>query len=473
MINPFDIDQLLRWVAGGYTQALRYRCDRAEWQPGQRLKLLLTGYNGARNTGADVRVAEIIRQLHHLLGRDKVDLTVTTLNPQLTMGYFQGAQQVRLPHVFPQFLYNECPQHHGVIACEGSMFKSKFADALSTMMAMSLGLAATENKLSVGYGAEAGAMNNRLSQFVQHHCRDSLILCRNRPSQRLLSEKLGIRSTGGTDTAWTFEPAPLGHGAALLKRAGWDGRCPVLAICPINPFWWPVKPSMEKWLGNHLAGLYREQHYCSLYFHHQSQVANQKYSNYIKGLAQAVNTFCQQREIFPIVVGMEQIDRQACKDLAAALDQNVPYFISDQHNMYSLVSLLRNCDLLVSSRFHAILTTMPAQVPAVGVTMDERIRNLMHEQGHHELLLDVDDPNLGEKLLPLLHRLEQDRDTVAHKIGQTVADQLQHMGHMGIAFMAEVSRIYPDFPQPQRSPTWETHLPPLSPTLTHLLENYA
>jgi hypothetical protein len=72
-----------------------------------------------------------------------------------------------------------------------------------------------------------------------------------------------------------------------------------------------------------------------------------------------------------------------------------------------------------------------------------------------------------------LHRLEQDRDKVAHKIGKTVADQLQQMGHMGIAFMAEVSRVYPDFPQPKRRPTWETHLPPLSPTLTHLLENYA
>ena len=29
------------------------------WQPGEKLKLLFAGYNGTRNTGADVRVEEI------------------------------------------------------------------------------------------------------------------------------------------------------------------------------------------------------------------------------------------------------------------------------------------------------------------------------------------------------------------------------------------------------------------------------
>ena len=39
------------------------------------------------------------------------------------------------------------------------MFKSKFANALTTMMIGSLGIAAAQNKLSVGYGAEAGHMD--------------------------------------------------------------------------------------------------------------------------------------------------------------------------------------------------------------------------------------------------------------------------------------------------------------------------
>ena len=30
-----------------------------KWEPGKKLKLLMVGYNGARNTGADARVAAL------------------------------------------------------------------------------------------------------------------------------------------------------------------------------------------------------------------------------------------------------------------------------------------------------------------------------------------------------------------------------------------------------------------------------
>ena len=38
------------------------------WRPGERLKLLFAGYNGTRNTGSDVRVNEILRQVQRVLG---------------------------------------------------------------------------------------------------------------------------------------------------------------------------------------------------------------------------------------------------------------------------------------------------------------------------------------------------------------------------------------------------------------------
>ena len=106
-MNLLDLDQTLQLVAHGYAQATRVKrtlgLSREQWRLGKPLKLLLAGYNGARNTGADVRVAEIVRQLQHLLGQP-VELTVMTLDPTLTAGYFHGAKQVRLPHLFPQFL---------------------------------------------------------------------------------------------------------------------------------------------------------------------------------------------------------------------------------------------------------------------------------------------------------------------------------------------------------------------------------
>mgnify|MGYP006998744229 CR=1 FL=1 len=191
-----------------HAQGLRYAvADAPEvWAPGKPLKLLLAGYVGTRNTGADVRVEEMIRQLRVVVGDDQVAMTVLTNDLDLSAGYFRRCRQVYMPAAFPKILLEQCPLHHGVVACEGSMFKSKFSSALTTFMAGGLGMANAEGKVSVGYGAEAGEMSEPLQRFVERSCRQSLILCRNEPSQRVL-ERLGVRTRLGTDTAWTFEHA--------------------------------------------------------------------------------------------------------------------------------------------------------------------------------------------------------------------------------------------------------------------------
>src|ERR1019366_7305358 len=240
---------------------------REPWQPGERLKLLFAGYNGTRNTGSDVRVEEMLRQVRQVLGRQNVDLSVMTQNFDGSRGYFGDATQVKLPDVFPPFLYREVRQHHGVLACEGSMFKSKFANALSTMMIGSLGIASAQNGLSVGYGAEAGRMDPLLAAMCRRYCSDSLVITRNEES-RVLLRQLGVPTELGTDTAWTFEPHGPEFGQRALRDAGWDGRQLVLVLCPINPFCWPVKPSLVKYLAWATAGAYRDSHYRSFYFHH-------------------------------------------------------------------------------------------------------------------------------------------------------------------------------------------------------------
>ena len=68
---------------------------------------------------------------------------------------------------FLRSLHSEVRKSDGVVACEGSMFKSKFANALTTMMIGSLGIASAQNKLSVAYGAEAGQMDPLLAENVQ------------------------------------------------------------------------------------------------------------------------------------------------------------------------------------------------------------------------------------------------------------------------------------------------------------------
>jgi polysaccharide pyruvyl transferase WcaK-like protein len=467
---------MMDFVLEAWTSSL-IEISRALWKfgagrpwKGEPLQLLFAGYNGTRNTGSDVRVEEILRQVRRVLGEKNVDLSVMTFDPARSRGYFSGTRQVQLPMIFPPFLFREVRKYDGVIACEGSMFKSKFANALSTMTIGALGIAAAENKLSIGYGGEAGAMDPMLEKMCAHYCRRSLIITRNEESQAVLS-KLGIPTELGTDTAWTFEPHPAEYGRKALSAAGWDGRTSVLAICPINPFWWPVKPSVAKLIARKCFGAYKQSHYSSVYFHNSGPAVDAAYKKYLGSIAGAVKAFRAKHDVFPVLVAMERLDARACEALAPQLG-GAPVFTSDAHDMYELVSVLRCCSLLVTSRYHAMVTSMPGLVPSAGITMDERIQNLLRERGHDNLLLTVDDPDLEAKLLAVMERLAADAEAVRHGIAHSVVRNLKTMARMGVFLERAVHTCYPEFPVRSGVHGWEEYLPPLGENLQRLLETY-
>ena len=449
------------WMMGGGTT----------WKPGEKLKVLFAGYNGTRNMGSDVRVEEMLRQIRHILGAERVEFSVMSQNFEFSKGYFDSTRQVHLPDIFPPFLSNEVPRHHGVVACEGSMFKSKFANALTTMMIGSLGIAAVENKLSVGYGAEAGHMDPLVAKMCARYCRNSLVITRNEESRTILSE-LGVPTQLGTDTAWTFEPKPAEYGQSVLRQVGWDGKTPVLVVCPINPFEWPVKASVAKYALHSLAGAYKDSHYRTVYFHNSGPAADRAYQHYLTSIANAVDAFRKQRKVFVILAATERLDARPANRISERLG-GVPVLTSDHYNMYELVSILRSCHMMASSRYHGIVTSMPALVPSAGITMDERIRNLMRERGHQELLMTVDDPDLEPKLLAALNVLATEGERISDGIARTVVKNLKLMAQMGVFFEEEVQRRYPEFSTRTGGWSWEDYLPPMNESLRQLVSAYS
>ena len=440
------------------------------WEPGEKLRLLFAGYNGTRNTGSDVRVQEMLRQVRHVLGAGNVDFSVMTQDFNRSRGYFAGTRQVHLPDVFPPFLFREVRRNHGVIACEGSMFKSKFANALTTMMIGSLGLASAENKLSLAYGGEAGHMDPLIADMCARYVHDSLVITRNVESQDLL-RKLGVSTELGTDTAWTFEPHPPEYARETLREAGWDEKTPILVLCPIHPFVWPVKASIAKYIARVGTGAYKESQYRTVNFHQSGADVEAKYRRYVSAFGKAAAAFRERHRVFPILVAMERLDAHACRSMLEFLP-GAPVFTSDDYDVFQLVSILRAGTYMVSSRYHGIVTCMPSLVASAGVTMDERIRNLMRERGHEHLFLTVDDAELEPKLLQMMETLVREADSVREGIGRTVVRNLKVMARMGTQLEDTVRRTYPEFPLRSGVLSWEEYLPPLSKTLRGLAERF-
>lgn len=245
----------------------------------------------------------------------------------------------------------------------------------------------------------------------------------------------------------------------------------MLVVCPINPFEWPVKASVAKAALRSLTGAYKESHYRGPYFHNAGPEADRAYEHYLTSIANAVATFRQKRSVFVIMAATERMDARPCLRISEKLG-GVPILTSDDYNMYQLVSILRCCRMMVSSRYHGIVTSMPALVASAGITMDERIRNLMNERGHPELLMNVDDPDLEARTLAAIEILDCEGERIADGIARTTVRNLKLMARMGVYFEEEVQRRYPEFPTRRGEWSWEDYLPTMNEGLKELVAAY-
>ena len=429
----------------------------------KKLNILLAGYVGAGNIGSDIRTYEMIRQIHHIFIKDTIHISLMVIAKKFVPDFFNDVNIIH-PNYIPTFLNSAIVKQDGIITCEGSLFKSNFSSILSLNMLTALGLASAKKKISIAYGAESGKMDTRIQQFAKKYCHSSLVICRNQASQDQLS-KLGMRTTLGSDPAWSFTPSSHFDADAFLKIAGWGNKKKIISICPINPFWWPVRPDPAR--ASKIIDHLDEQYHGSIFFHNQSEAITQKYQCYLHSLAKAINVLRNEQHYFPIIIGMERIDKPACEQLALLLGNSIPTYISGNMHCDLAVHLLRLSHVVLSSRFHALLLAIPGGAIPLGISIDERITNLLTDLGHPELIFQADDLHLTEKILFQLQQV--DSALMRNKARLFVKKHLKLIGEMGIALADEIRRFHPEMKTDELPRCWQSYLPSLSPNLTRVI----
>jgi polysaccharide pyruvyl transferase WcaK-like protein len=214
-------------------------------------------------------------------------------------------------------------------------------------------------------------------------------------------------------------------------------------------------------------------HYGFGFFHHNDAQTQRRYERYLDGIAAALDALARERACFPIVIGMDRIDRQACADLRARLERPAPSFLSGEVPPGEIVALLRACGTLVTSRFHAAVTALPAGVAVVALSMDERLANLLEDSAQSERLIASDDPELGTRLLHALRAIPARRDAIRALARRTTARELLRIGEMGIRLCDELCARLPGFAPPDRPRTARAYLPALAPELDAILTEVA
>lgn len=350
-----------------------------EWRTGKKLKMLLVGYNGARNTGADARVVALVEQLIEEFGNDRIEITVMTLNKENVRGYFPECVRIfPFPTIFCWSLFRAASSHHVALLCEGSTLTHTFADALSMFFCQAAGIMKRQGKPCIAYGSDVTPLQRRLRKLTQQMCSEVEFIARSKPSLNALNN-MGLRCSLGTDTAWTFRvPAKYDTGREMLMQQGWDGKQRLLGIAVINPYCWPVRPSMWKWLKACVTG-HRKLQYDKMYFFSDSENRRRRYHHYLTQLATAVKCYKDEHDAFVVIIGMEKLDASACRDFKQLVGSDCALITSLDTSVFQMTSLLHCLDILVTSRYHAAVLSMLKGIPIVAVSMDNRLDGLFRD----------------------------------------------------------------------------------------------
>lgn len=417
----------------------------AQWQPGEPLKVLLAGYNGARNTGSDVRVAALAEQLRDRFGR-AVEISVMSLDAKCTAPYFaDDVRQIPFGTLFFGKLYRACSEHHVAILCEGSTLKSKFANALTLYNCEAAGVMRAQGKPCIAYGSEVGAMDPFVAQTARDLCSDVAFVARSSASLAAV-RAMGLDGRLGTDTAWTFDSS-RGRDAAqeLLREAGWDGEKPLFGIAPVNPYCWPVKPSLGQLARSAATGDW-SQHYQAWYYFSHSEEREREFQRYLESLARACQTFAAERGCQPVILGMERLDEEACRRLNALMGGQVPLMLAAERDIFTMTETLRSLRVLATSRYHAQVLATSTLVPAVAISMDERLDNLAEELGTDPvLLLHVDDADLDARLLLALDHAWDHTDAIRSQLAASHERCLAMLDTMGTWLASYLRQHFPAF----------------------------
>ena len=348
-----------------------------KWKPGEKLQILFLAYSGARNTGAEVRVAECIDQVNQVLGEDAVDINMTTLNLEEAREYFKHNKVNLMPMGYIYFgdVFKFVLKNHLVVLVEGSCWKENFAAALLLYFLYGAGLAEKLGKPSFSYAVDAGQMN-RFNNFLSWNLSKGMtrLITRTVPAKEVLEKIFLPGAIVRVDTAWTLRPNPPEWGRDQLQQLGWDGKKPLVGLAMQNFFWWPIIPDFVRWLKGD-----KEYNYRLIYYYDYDEEDKKKYRQWAVMLAELMDWIAEKYRVQPVLIAMEALDHGSCEDLIGMMKHQPILYSCREHVGVEIASVLRNLQLLITTRYHAMVLSMPGLVPFIGLSRDERIRGVMQE----------------------------------------------------------------------------------------------
>ena len=351
-------------------------------------RILLVGYNGANNTGAEAKLLVIINEIRRVLGPDAL-ITVPSLNEANLRRYLQEGPNLKIKPVRPSLFFFDVKKYVKendlIMLVEGSCYMDTWGSALLWCYLLATRYAYSMKKPCIAYSVDAGNAS-RLNRWLirREASKTSLILARTKEAAERL-RKMGVKAPieVTADNAFAFRPKPQDHD--LLKRV-WPEASHVVGMAAEDIYLWPVQ--IRPW---------GRKKYCYRwpYYYQHSKACQQKSELLVDVLAVQADEIIEKYDKDIALLSMEGLDT----DFTSKIQQHMKHanrtkvFSSTQYNASQMASVLRSLDLLITSRYHAGVLSLPHEVPQTAIGHDLRIKDLYTDLDIPELFIDHEDPD--------------------------------------------------------------------------------
>jgi polysaccharide pyruvyl transferase WcaK-like protein len=373
------------------------------------LRVLMLGYSGANNTGAEALLLADIEDVRAVLGSQAV-ITIPSINPLNLRRYIKEEPNLRIapmPTIFFSTLRRLVRENDLIMLVEGSTYMDTWTSAMLWAYLWTTRCARDIGKPCLAYAVDAGeiksAFNRRLMR--REASKTSLIITRAAAAaQRLRSFDVTAPMEVTADNAFTFFPDP--SDAGLLSRAWPEAGPNVVGMALVDFYLWPVV--MKLWG-------HKEDCYKWPYFFTRSTERTHATEALARSYATLADDMIIRYGKSIALIGMEELDEPLLRKVQGymARPDRARIFCSREYNASQIVFLLRSLELLLTSRYHACVLSLAAQVPQIAIGHDLRLKTIYQELGLFEdFFVEPNAHDLYESLQPRVERLMKDPSCV-------------------------------------------------------------
>jgi polysaccharide pyruvyl transferase WcaK-like protein len=364
-----------------------------------RQSYLLIGYNGAGNTGSDIRTSQIVEDLLSAAGPE-ICISVVSLNPNWTESPHGNHIKVLVAKVWllPIQIVWWVLRHNVIMLIEGSTFKESWSSLLLRTYLWTAFVAILLQRRAIAYCVDVGALSrfNRLAVVWVCNRLTAVIVRSDAARQRLMSWGVLDNVHVSADPVLRYKGEPV-EPLTEIPTVNEHGLRTV-GLAPIEFYQWPVR---VKLFGPRFL-LYR----WPLYFS-WDKLRSTRSAEMVRQLAAICRYILTECDCRIRLIAMEPVDDRICHRIVKALapehQERITLLTRKTHSCRDLLSNLRSLDALVTARYHAAVIALTSAVPQVAIYHDERLAELYRELDiYKDCAVSFNDQNLETALLPKL-----------------------------------------------------------------------